>query len=253
MMTNHTHLTVQQLNVWYGARHTLKDISFRVPRHRITAIVGPSGCGKTTLLKSMNRLIELDKQVRTTGQILLDGVNIYDPAVDVTEVRTRIGLLAQKPFPLPMSIYNNVAYGPRLHGMKNRSMDDLVQSYLEAVELWDEVKDRLNAPAVGLSVGQQQRLCLARALAVKPDVLLCDESTSSLDPISARAVEQLLCTLKSQYTVVMVTHDLAQARRLAEHVVFLWLGELVEDGSASQVFERPREERTQAYLAGQIG
>ena len=252
-MTNHTHLAIQRLNVWYGARHTLKDVSFTIPRHRITAIVGPSGCGKTTLLKSINRLIGLDKQVRVTGQILLDGINIYDPAVDVTEVRTRIGLLAQKPFPLPMSIYNNVAYGPRLHGMKNGRMADQVRSYLEAVELWEEVKDRLNAPAAGLSVGQQQRLCLARALAVRPDVLLCDESTASLDPISARAVERLLVTLKSHYTVVMVTHDLAQARRLADHVVFLWLGELVEVGVASQVFERPRELRTQAYLAGKIG
>jgi phosphate transport system ATP-binding protein len=253
LTSNHTHLAIQRLNVWYGARHTLKDVSFTIPRHRITAIVGPSGCGKTTLLKSINRLIELDKQVRVTGQILLDGVDIYAAAVDVTEVRTRIGLLAQKPFPLPMSIYNNVAYGPRLHGMKNGRMDDQVRSYLEAVELWEEVKDRLNAPAAGLSVGQQQRLCLARALAVKPDVLLCDESTASLDPISARAVERLLVTLKSHYTVVMVTHDLAQARRLADHVVFLWLGELVEVGVASQVFERPRELRTQAYLAGQIG
>jgi phosphate transport system ATP-binding protein len=252
-MTNHAHLTIQNLNVWYGARRTLKDVSFDIPRHRITAIVGPSGCGKTTLLKSINRLIELDRQVKVTGQILLDGVNIYDPAVDVTEVRARIGLLAQKPFPLPMSICNNVAYGPRLHGLKNGHMADLVRSYLEAVELWDEVKDRLNAPAAGLSVGQQQRLCLARALAVQPDMLLCDESTASLDPISARAVERLLLTLKSHYTVVMVTHDLAQARRLADHVVFLWLGELVEVGSASQVFESPREERTQAYLAGHIG
>lgn len=253
-MTNHSsHLSIQRLNVWHGERHTLKDISFSIPRHRITAIVGPSGCGKTTLLKSINRLIELDKTVRVTGQILLDGADIYDRSIDVTEVRARIGLLAQKPFPLPMSIYNNVAYGPRLHGMGNGRMDDLVRTYLQAVELWDEVKDRLSASAAGLSVGQQQRLCLARALAVKPDVLLCDESTSSLDPISARAVERLLTTLKTNYTVVMVTHDLAQARRMADYVVFLWLGELVEDGIASQVFERPRQERTQAYFSGQIG
>ncbi len=253
-MNNHgTHVSIQQLNVWYGDRHTLKDISFSIPRHRITAIVGPSGCGKTTLLKSLNRLIELDKKVRVTGQILLDDVDIYERSIDVTEVRTQIGLLAQKPFPLPMSIYNNVAYGPRIHGMDSGSMDDLVRTYLQAVELWDEVRDRLNAPATGLSVGQQQRLCLARALAVKPDVLLCDESTASLDPISARAVERLLITLKSNYTIVTVTHDLAQARRLADHVVFLWLGELVEVGPAAQVFENPREPRTQAYLSGQIG
>jgi phosphate transport system ATP-binding protein len=253
-MTNPTpHLSIQQLNVWYGERHTLKDISLNVPRHRITAIVGPSGCGKTTLLKSLNRLIELDKKVRITGQVLLEGTDIYDRSIDVTEVRTRIGLLAQKPFPLPTSIYGNVAYGPRLHGLGRGRMDDLVRTYLQAVELWDEVKDRLNAPATGLSVGQQQRLCLARALAVKPEVVLCDESTASLDPISARAVERLLNTLKKNYTIVMVTHDLAQARRLADYVVFLWLGELVEDGPATQVFERPRQERTQAYLSGQIG
>ena len=248
-----THIATRQLNVWFGARHTLRNITITIPRHRITAIVGPSGCGKTTLLKSMNRLLELDDSARVTGQVLLDGMDIYDKNVDVIDVRTRIGLLAQKPFPLPMSIYNNVAYGPRIHGMKHSRMDDLVRTHLEAVELWDEVKDRLKAPATSLSVGQQQRLCLARALAVQPEVLLCDESTASLDPISARAVERLLATLKSHYTVVMVTHDLAQARRMADHVILLWLGDLIEQGPAAQVFERPREAHTQAYLAGEVG
>jgi phosphate transport system ATP-binding protein len=252
-MANHsTHLSIRQLNVWFGNQHVLKDITADIPRRRITAIVGPSGCGKTTLLKSLNRLVELDPKARIDGQVLLDGEDIYDPLVDVTQVRARIGLLAQKPFPLPMSIYDNVAYGPRIHGLKNGRMDDLVRTYLEAVELWDEVKDRLKAPATALSVGQQQRLCLARALAVRPEMLLCDESTSALDPISARAVEHLLTTLKSSYTVVMVTHDLAQARRLADQVIFLWLGEIVEQGPASQVFERPGEVRTRAYLNGEF-
>lgn len=246
------HIATHNLNVWYGTRHTLKDITIAIPRRRITAIVGPSGCGKTTLLKSLNRLLELDKTVRISGKVLLDGMDIYSRDVDVINIRSRIGLLAQKPFPLPMSIYDNVAYGPRIHGIRNGKMDELVQTYLEAVELWTEVKDRLKAPAIGLSVGQQQRLCLARALAVQPEVLLCDESTASLDPLSARAVETLLSTLKNDYTIVMVTHDLAQARRLADHVILLWLGDLIEQGSASQVFEHPRAEHTQAYLAGEL-
>ena len=246
------HLATHELNVWYGTRHTLKNITLSIPRHRITAIIGPSGCGKTTLLKSLNRLLELDRAVRISGQVLLDGMDIYSNQVDVIDVRSRIGLLAQKPFPLPMSIYNNVAYGPRIHGMKNQKMDDLVQTYLQAVELWDEVKDRLKAPATSLSVGQQQRLCLARALAVQPEVLLCDESTASLDPLSARAIEHLLTTLKNDYTIVMVTHDLAQARRLADHVILVWLGEVIEQGSASQVLDHPREAHTQAYLAGEF-
>ncbi|MBI5959880.1 MAG: phosphate ABC transporter ATP-binding protein [Chloroflexi bacterium] len=246
-------LSIQDLNVWYGGQHALKNITLEIPRHEITAIIGPSGCGKTTLLKSLNRLIELNPHTRVTGQVLLDGENIYAPGVDVTQIRARVGLLAQKPFPLPMSIYDNVAYGPRIHGLKNGRMDDLVQHYLEAVELWDEVKDRLKSPATGLSVGQQQRLCLARALAVKPEILLCDESTSALDPISARAVERLLSSLKNEYTVVMVTHALRQAHRMADHVIFLWLGELVEQGPAEQIFEHPAEARTQAYLSGEIG
>ncbi len=246
------HIATHSLNVWYGTRHTLKDATIAIPRHCITAIVGPSGCGKTTLLKCLNRLLELDRTVRISGQVLLDGVDIYSRDIDVIDVRSRIGLLAQKPFPLPMSIYDNVAYGPRIHGIKNGKMGKLVQTYLEAVDLWDEVKDRLKAPASGLSVGQQQRLCLARALAIQPEVLLCDESTASLDPLSARAVENLLSTLRNDYTIVMVTHDLAQARRLADHVVLLWLGEVIEQGLASQVFGHPREAHTQAYLAGEL-
>jgi phosphate transport system ATP-binding protein len=246
-------LSLRNLNVWYGAKHALKDINVDLPLQQITAIIGPSGCGKSTLLKSLNRLLELNEQVRVEGEVLLDGANVYDKTADVTEVRTRIGLLAQKPFPLPMSIYDNVAYGPRIHGLARGALDRNVQEHLEAVGLWNEVGDRLKAPATGLSVGQQQRLCLARALAVEPEVLLCDESTASLDPISARGIEELLRSLKGRYTTVVVTHNLDQARRLADYVVFMWLGELIEHGPAAAVFRNPQHELTQAYLSGQIG
>lgn len=246
-------LSIRNLNVWYGDEHTLKAITADLPRRQITAIIGPSGCGKSTLLKSLNRLLDLNEQVRVTGQVLLDGVDIYSGALDVTDVRTRIGLLAQKPFPLPMSIYDNVAYGPRIHGRRNGKLEKVVETHLQAVGLWDEVRDRLNAPATGLSVGQQQRLCLARTLAVEPEILLCDESTASLDPISARGIEALLVALKGRYTLVMVTHDIEQARRLADFVMFMWLGELVEAGPASSVFEQPKSELMQAYLARKIG
>jgi phosphate transport system ATP-binding protein len=246
-------LSIRKLNVWYGKQQALKDITVDIPRRQITAIIGPSGCGKSTLLKSLNRLLDLNEQVRVTGQVLLDGQNIYDPGVDVTEVRTRIGLLAQKPFPLPMSIFDNVAYGPRIHGLANGNLDEIVMAQLTAVGLWDEVKERLKSPATGLSGGQQQRLCLARTLAVRPEIVLCDESTASLDPLSARGIEELLCGLKEKYTLVMVTHDIDQARRLADHVIFMWLGELVEHGPAHNFFAAPRQELTQAYLARRIG
>ena len=246
-------IAIKQLNVWYGRNHALKDINLQIPLRRITAIIGPSGCGKSTLLKSLNRLLDLDEQVRVAGQVLLDGANIYDADVDVTEIRTRIGLLAQKPFPLPLSIYDNVAYGPRIHGRANGGLDQIVQSRLQSVGLWDEVQDRLKAPATALSVGQQQRLCLARSLAVEPEILLCDESTASLDPLSARGIESLLQQLKTTYTVIMVTHDIDQARRVADYVAFMWLGELVEDGPAQSFFARPKEELTQAYLARKVG
>jgi phosphate transport system ATP-binding protein len=246
-------LSIRHLNVWYGRKQALININLDIPLRQITAIIGPSGCGKSTLLKSLNRLLDLNEQVRVGGQVLLDGVNIYDPNVDVTEIRTRIGLLAQKPFPLPLSIYDNIAYGPRIHGRTNGSLDKIVQSRLESVGLWDEVHDRLKAPATALSVGQQQRLCLARSLAVEPEILLCDESTASLDPISARGIESLLRELKEAYTVIMVTHDIDQARRLADYVAFMWLGEMVEYGLARSFFTQPQKELTQAYLAREIG
>jgi phosphate transport system ATP-binding protein len=258
-----SHVQIEDLNVWYGAQHALKSISAEIPARGITAIIGPSGCGKTTLLRSLNRLMEETPDVRIAGRVLLGGVNVYDRAVDVTDVRTRIGMLAPKPFPLPMSIYDNVAYGPRIHGRhpsasgKDRGnghgMDQIVERYLRAAGLWNEVKDRLRAPATGLSTGQQQRLCLARALAVEPEVLLCDEPTSALDPLSAQGVEEQLQALKEETTIVVVTHILRQARRLADHVIFLWMGELIETGPAEQVFHAPRDERTRHYLAGDIG
>ncbi len=248
------HLQFNDLNIWYGAQCALKNVTAEIPARGITAIIGPSGCGKTTLLKSLNRLLEETDGVRITGQVLLDGKNIYDTKVDVTEVRTRVGLLASKPFPLPMSIYDNVAYGPRIHGHKNgRRMDQLVERHLQAAGLWEEVKNRLPEPASKLSTGQQQRLCLARALAVEPEVLLGDEPTSALDPISAQRIEAQLHTLRNKMTIVVVTHLLRQARRLADYVIFLWLGELVEAGPAAQVFNDPRDERTRAYLVGDIG
>jgi phosphate transport system ATP-binding protein len=260
------HIHTKDLNAWYHDEQALKNITLEIPPRGITAIIGPSGCGKSTLLKSLNRLLEETEGVQVTGQVLLDDVDIYGPGVDVTEVRTRIGMLAPKPFPLPMSIYDNVAYGPRIHRQRlflkqgrprpqgNGSiLDQVVQDHLQVAGLWDEVKDRLKSPASRLSTGQQQRLCLARALAVEPEALLCDEPTSALDPISAQRIEAQLQALKADMTIVVVTHILRQARRLADHVIFMWLGELVEAGPAAQVFNSPRDERTRAYLAGDIG
>jgi phosphate transport system ATP-binding protein len=253
-------IRVQDLNVWYGSEQALKGITTDVPARQITVIFGPSGCGKTTLLRSLNRLLEEADGIRVTGQVWLDGMDIYGRGVDVTEVRTRIGMLAPKPFPLPMSIYDNVAYGRRIHGLhgrldkgNGRNLDRIVERYLQAAGLWEEVKDRLRAPASGLSTGQQQRLCLARALAVEPEVLLCDEPTSALDPISAQRIEEQLVTLKEEMTIVVVTHSLQQARRLADYAIFLWMGELVECGAGAEVFHTAKDERTQAYLAGDVG
>jgi phosphate transport system ATP-binding protein len=254
------HIQIQDLNVWYNNEQALKNISASIPAREITAVIGPSGCGKTTLLRCINRLLEEGEGIQIAGQVWLDGVNIYDHGVDVTEVRTRVGMLAPKPFPLPLSIYENVAYGRRIHGLNKvlnkgngRNLDQYIERFLQAAGLWEEVKDRLWSPASQLSTGQQQRLCLARALAVEPEVLLCDEPTSALDPISAQRIEEQLKSLKEKTTIILVTHLLRQARRLADHVIFLWMGELVETGPACQVLNDPKDDRTRAYLAGDIG
>lgn len=255
----HPHIRIENLNVWYREQHALQEVNADIPAQGITAIIGPSGCGKTTLLRSLNRLLEEGDGVRVTGQVWLNTNNIYGRGVDVTDIRTRVGLLAPKPFPLPMSIYENVAYGRRIHGLdvldkgNGRNLDRMVRRYLQAAGLWEEVKNRLDDPASALSTGQQQRLCLARALAVEPEVLLCDEPTSALDPLSALNIEGQLKQLKETTTIVLVTHLLRQARRLADHIIFLWMGELVESGPAEQIFESPRDEHTRAYFSGDIG
>jgi phosphate transport system ATP-binding protein len=252
-MTHKARIRVRDLDVLYGDFHALKNISVDIPANQITAIIGPSGCGKTTFLKSINRLIDLTDEARVSGEILVDGRSVLDPKVDVTEVRKKVGMLSQRPYPLPMSIYENVAFGPRIHGLCNgRSLDETVEHYLRLVGLWEEVSDRLDAPAAKLSIGQQQRLCLARGLAVEPEVLLGDEPTSALDPKSALHIECCLQELKQDYTVLIVTHVLRQAQRVADHVIFLYMGELVEDGPAKTIFAHPREPRTQAYLSGEF-
>jgi phosphate transport system ATP-binding protein len=250
-MMSEPHISIQKLNVFYGERRVLKDVTVDIPKNRITAIIGPSGCGKSTLLKSLNRLIDLVDGVMVSGVVIVDNVNIFAKGVDVTEIRKKMGLIAQTPNPLPMSIYDNVAYGVKVHGMNDRKeLDRIVERCLREASLWDEVKERLQEPTSKLSVGQQQRLCLARALAVKPEVLLCDEATSALDPISARGIEKLLLALKQDYTVVFVTHVLRQARRLADYVIFLYLGELIEHGPAEGIFKHPKDQRTKAYVEG---
>ncbi len=248
-----SHVQTIDLNAFYGATPALKDVNLEFPKKQITVIMGPSGCGKTTLLKTINRFLELTDGARISGKVLIDGENIYAPGVDVTEIRKKAGLLAQRPYPLPMSIYENVAYGLRIHNMKHgKGLDEAVEWHLREAGLWEEVKDRLRAPATGLSIGQQQRLCLARGLAVEPEMLLGDEPTSALDPISAQHIEQRLLDLKNEYTIVLVTHILRQAKRLADYVVFMYLGEVVESGPAKQVFENPQQDRTRAYLEGQF-
>lgn len=241
------------LHAWYGRQPALRDVSLSFTRRTVTAVIGPSGCGKSTLLRCVNRLLETNRRAKVSGRVLLNGDDIYAPDADVMRVRARIGLIAQRPQVLPMSIYDNVAYGPRIHGARRRQdLDVTVERCLRVVGLWDEVSDRLPASASALSVGQQQRLCLARGLAVSPDVILGDEPTSALDPASGRIVEELLLSLRKSHAVILVTHSIEQARRLADHVVLLDRGKVVEFGPAVAFFHRPREEFTRRYLTGTL-
>jgi phosphate transport system ATP-binding protein len=247
------HIRVKDLNVHIGGNHILKNINIDIPDKKVTSFIGPSGCGKTTLLKTLNRLLDRNNDVRIDGQVLLDGQDIYAKGVEVTDIRQKMGLLSQRPFPLPMSIYDNIAYGPRLHGTtKKKDLDIIVEKYLRGVALWDEVKDRLKTSPARLSIGQQQRLCLARGLAVEPEIILGDEPTSALDPVSTQRIEELFLQLKDNYTLVLVTHILRQARRVSDYIVFLYMGEIIEFGPTEDVLLRPKEKLTQEYVKGYI-
>jgi len=244
-------IRIENINAFYGDCQVLKNITLNIPEKQITAIIGPSGCGKSTMLRCFNRLIDLVEAATYNGNIFIGGMNILSKSVDVNDVRRKVGLLPQKPTPFPMSIYDNVAYGLKIHGTKDKNiLNEKVEHYLRVAGLWEEVKDRLKSPASKLSIGQQQRLCLARGLAVEPDIILCDEPTSALDPVSAQHIEQQLIKLKKDYTIVIVTHNIHQAMRTADYVAHLYLGELVEYGPAKEVFENPKDERTKAYIDG---
>jgi phosphate transport system ATP-binding protein len=252
-MQNKPHLKVHNLSVFYNNTPALENISLTLPDKKITVIIGPSGCGKSTLLKSFNRLLELDTGASLSGQVFVDMENIYEPGIEPTHIRKKMGLLAQRPCPLPMSIFDNVAFGPRIHGQRNkRRLQGMVRYYLKQASLWDEVKNRLHEPASVLSIGQQQRLCLARGLAVKPEIILGDEPTSALDPFSSRRIEEKFLQLKQKYTIILVTHILRQARRLADYIVFLYCGKLIEHGPAEEVFNHPRHKLTQEYISGVV-
>ena len=247
-------MTVQGLDLWYGDHQALHDISLNIPEKSITALIGPSGCGKSTFLKTLNRMNDLIPGVKITGDVRYRDQDIFAPGTDVNELRREIGMVFQKPNPFPMSIYDNIAYGPRTHGIKNRArLDEIVEKSLRGAAIWDEVKDRLKKNALGLSGGQQQRLCIARALAVEPEVLLMDEPTSALDPISTSKIEELAMQLKEQYTIVIVTHNMQQAVRISDRTAFFLLGELVECGDTQQLFSQPQDKRTEDYITGRVG
>ena len=245
---------VRNMDLYYGSFHALKNINIDIPEKEITAFIGPSGCGKSTFLKSLNRMNDLVEGCRISGDIKLDGVDIYKDKMDVNVLRKRVGMVFQKPNPFPMSIYDNIAYGPRVHGIKSKKkLDELVERSLRGAALWDEVGDRLHKSALGLSGGQQQRLCIARALAVEPDILLMDEATSALDPISTSKIEDLIADLKQNYTIVIVTHNMQQATRVSDKCAFFLLGQLIEFGDTTQLFSMPRDKRTEDYITGRFG
>ena len=247
-------ISVKDLNLWFGNNQALYDIDLGIPEKSITAFIGPSGCGKSTLLKTFNRMNDLVKDVHFTGEVLYNGQDIYAPEVEVSELRRQIGMVFQKPNPFPMSIYDNVAYGPRTHGTRKREeLDEIVERSLRDAAIWDEVKDRLRKNALGLSGGQQQRLCIARALAVQPNVLLMDEPTSALDPISTSKIEELTMELKEKYTIVIVTHNMQQAVRISDQTAFFLLGKLIEFGNTEALFSQPKEKKTEDYITGRFG
>ncbi len=247
-------ITAEDLHLWYGETHALKGINMAIPEKNITALIGPSGCGKSTFLKTLNRMNDLIPSVRIDGDVLYNGQSIFAREVDVNSLRRDIGMVFQKPNPFPMSIYDNIAYGPRTHGVTNKKeLDDIVEQALRDAAIWDEVKDRLKKSALGLSGGQQQRLCIARALAVRPQVLLMDEPTSALDPISTSRIEELALQLKERYTIVIVTHNMQQAVRISDNTAFFLLGELIEFGETEKLFSQPKEKRTEDYITGRFG
>ena len=247
-------ITVNDLCLWYGKTQALKNIDMQIPEKSITALIGPSGCGKSTFLKTLNRMNDLIPEVRITGEVLYQERNIFEKSVDVNDLRKNIGMVFQKPNPFPMSVYDNIAYGPRTHGIRSKAMlDEIVERSLKGAAIWDEVKDRLKKSALGLSGGQQQRLCIARALAVEPEVLLMDEPTSALDPISTGKIEELALELKKRYTIVIVTHNMQQAVRISDQTAFFLLGELVEMGETEVLFSQPRDKRTEDYITGRFG
>ena len=253
-MSNKIKVKVENLNLYYGENHALKDVNMDIQENAVTAFIGPSGCGKSTFLKTLNRMNDLVDGVRIDGKVLLDGEDIYDPSVDTTILRKKVGMVFQQPNPFPLSIYDNIAYGPRVHGIRDKKrLDQIVEESLRGAAIFDEVKDRLKKSAMGLSGGQQQRICIARALAVQPEVLLMDEPTSALDPISTAKIEELMEDLKKKYTVIVVTHNMQQATRVSDQTAFFLVGEMVEFGDTKQIFSYPQDKRTEDYITGRFG